>query len=208
MSLWVAVIPITGVLVAFILLLLVSLGVPIIKTIYLFQIANGPDGVITHFGLWGACVQFIAGGGAAATPNECATQFAYELDLSGDLNDPATVSKGLTGSFIIHPIAALMTVFTFGFILISVGTRSLPLTLISLFFGLLALAMAIGSFVVDIVAVNLVHGAVQFSEADTSTSGGGTWMTLVAAILLGLADLGIIAVAYTIRRRRGTVRYK
>ena len=49
------------VLAAFILLLLVSLSEPIIKTIYLFQLVNRPKGLVRHFGIWGECVEVITG---------------------------------------------------------------------------------------------------------------------------------------------------
>ncbi|THH22148.1 hypothetical protein EUX98_g8232 [Antrodiella citrinella] len=111
---------------AFLLLLLVSLSVPIIKTIYIFKLAadvsssllkSGASGS-AQFGVWGYCLSAIDvsvvginhdSHGQCSSPHlgySFDSTIANALHVNGIEND---ISRTLTAALVLHPIACGLT---------------------------------------------------------------------------------------------------
>jgi len=116
---------------ATLLLLLVSLSVPIIKSIGLFGLAISYESgslidtsvdAVLQFGVWGYChstIQFSLLGTGQPTETSCSTpEIGYQLDPAtayalqlDDLTD--IVSNGLTAALVLHPVACVVTFGSF-----------------------------------------------------------------------------------------------
>ncbi|KAE9399300.1 hypothetical protein BT96DRAFT_965690 [Gymnopus androsaceus JB14] len=116
--------------VAFLLLLLVTLSVPIIKTIYLFNLSANVSTVLesasgsVKFGVFGYCTSGIDVGGIisdSVTPAECSkAHLGYTFDstvasaLHLNSNELVNIiSKTTTAALVLHPIACALTFVTF-----------------------------------------------------------------------------------------------
>jgi len=204
------------VFIAFILLLLVSLSVPIIKSIYLFRlIANVEEGILrtgasgsVKFGVWGHCVSAIevsVVGINHSTKAECSKPHlgytfdktvAQALHVSGFDN---LISRTSTAALVLHPIVAGLTFLT---LLISLfilrrgsnGTSRLP-SLITLGVGILTAVLATIVFLIDVILVALVrHRVHNETNGDLVLNwGNAVWMTLGATIALWAATFGACA---------------
>jgi len=118
---------------AFILLLLVSLSIPIIKSIDLLELrAHITEGISiasvtatgdVKFGVWGYCISAITAsalGHSISQPAECSkARLGYTFDstvqealqVSGISND---LSKDLSTALVIHPIGAAINAYCIG----------------------------------------------------------------------------------------------
>ncbi|KAJ7273613.1 actin cortical patch SUR7/pH-response regulator pali [Mycena haematopus] len=211
--------------VAFLLLLLVTLSVPIIKTIFLFRLTasasssllDSSAGASVVFGVWGYCtsgVDVSIIGINHDTAAQCSKRHlgytfdstvAEVLHVSGLEND---VSKALTGVLVLHPIVAAMT---FATLLLSLfmlrrgpnGTSRLP-SLLALIMGVFTAFLTTVVFLVDCIVVAVVRKKVHKASdgALNLTWGNAVWMTLVAAILLWIANVGSCAGVCGGNRRR------
>jgi hypothetical protein len=112
--------------IAALLFLLVSLSVPIIKTISLFDLSisynsgslvNSSVNAVVNFGLWGYCRSAIRvsvfGTGTETKPTCSTPKLGYQFDSAtaralqlDDLTD--IVSKALTAALVLHPIACVL----------------------------------------------------------------------------------------------------
>ncbi|KAJ6455677.1 pali-domain-containing protein [Mycena sanguinolenta] len=213
--------------IAFLLLLLVTLSVPIIKTIFLFRLTAAASSSLFDssasasvvFGVWGYCtsgadVSII--GLNHDTAGECSKRHlgytfdstvAQVLHVSGLEND---ISKASTGVLVLHPIAAALAFVTF---LISLymlrrgpnapGTSRLP-PLLFMFMGVFTAFLTTVVFLIDCIVVAVVRKSVHKASDGTLTLawGNAVWMTLVAAILLWVANVGSCAGVCGGNRRR------
>ncbi|TDL27367.1 pali-domain-containing protein [Rickenella mellea] len=203
---------------AFLLLLLISLSLPIIKSIYVFQLAaNIKEGVgivsasgseTVRFGVWGYCTSAgklsAFGQGINATPAECTkAHLGYRLDntVANALHVSSLVnilSKGVTAALVLHPIACGLTFLALVFSLMllrrpSAGTRiSSALTL-----GMSLLAAFITTivFLIDVIFVAVVRKDVRKATDGIVTGSYGpvVWMALGATILLWISCVGACA---------------
>ncbi|ESK82727.1 hypothetical protein Moror_5678 [Moniliophthora roreri MCA 2997] len=153
----------TTLLPAFVLLLLGTLCVPVIRSIFIF---STPDSGI-RFGIFGYCF----------SNGTCVSRFNYTLDdnLQFQLSDIPT------SAFILHPITCIICFVTFLLSLL----RSLALNHISnIKLTLLGLAvlltacLATATFILDLVVISRLHDVAR---------GNVPFLTLGAAILLWLA---------------------
>ncbi|KAI5829202.1 hypothetical protein K523DRAFT_242716 [Schizophyllum commune Tattone D] len=171
---------------AFILLLLVSLSTPIIKSIHLFSVTSelstnvfGADVGVSgyaNFGVWGYCTSNI------------------EISGVSDLQD--TISKVTTAALVLHPIACGLTFLAF---LVSVlmvcrgrdGPARLP-SICSLLWGIFAAVLTTAVFLIDIIFVAIVRNKVRDKSDDQVDLhfDAAIWMVLAAAVALWISLIG------------------
>ncbi|KAJ7905392.1 pali-domain-containing protein [Mycena olivaceomarginata] len=211
--------------VAFLLLLLATLSVPIIKSIFLFRLTASASSGLLHssastsvvFGVWGYCtsgVDVSIIGVDHDTAGECSKRhLGYTFDntvsevlhVSGLEND---ISKSLTGVLALHPVVVALTFVTFLISLFMLrrganGTSRLP-SLLALGMGILTAVLTTIVFLIDCIVVAVVrHKVHQASDgALTLNWGSAVWLTLTAAILLWIANVGSCAGVWGGNRRR------
>ncbi|KAJ7740708.1 pali-domain-containing protein [Mycena maculata] len=215
-------------LVSFILLLLVTLSVPIDKSIYLFRLTaaaslkliDSSASASATFGVFGYCTSGVDVSIAIIhddTSAECSkahlgytfpSAFASALKISGFEN---LISRTLTGVLALHPLVVALTFVT---LLISLfmlrrgsnGTSRLP-SLVALIIGLITAVLTTAVFLIDVILVAVVRKHVHNDTegALTLSWGNAVWMTLVAAILLWIANVGACAGVCGGNRRRTAV---
>ncbi|KAJ7470666.1 pali-domain-containing protein [Mycena latifolia] len=214
--------------IAFLLLLLVTLSVPIAKTIFLFRLSakasssllDSSASASISYGVFGWCVSEIDVAFVGVhdnTPAECSkAHLGYTFDgtvakalhVSGFEN---LISKTLTGALALHPVVAALTFVT---LLISLfmlrrgsnGTSRLP-SLLALIIGLLTAVLTTIVFLIDCILVAVVRKHVH-NDTDgvlTLTWGNAVWLTLTATILLWVANVGSCAGVCGGNRRRTAV---
>ncbi|KAK7014948.1 actin cortical patch SUR7/pH-response regulator pali [Favolaschia claudopus] len=203
--------------VAFLLLLLVTLSVPIIKDIFLFRLsAAASSGLLNSsasssvvFGVFGYCTSGVdvrVAGVNHDTAAECSRRhLGYTFDdnvqtalrVSG-LEDK-NISKALTGVLALHPIVVALTFVTFLISLFMLrrganGTSRLP-SFIALGVGIFTAVLTTIVFLVDCILVAVVrHKVHQISDGILTLNwGNAVWMSLTAAILLWIANVGALA---------------
>ncbi|KAL1745639.1 hypothetical protein HDZ31DRAFT_81817 [Schizophyllum fasciatum] len=171
---------------AFVLLLLVSLSTPIIKSIHLFSVTselttnvfNTDVGVsgYAHFGVWGYCTSDIAISGVS------------------DLED--TISKVTTAALVLHPIACGLTFLAFLVSALMVcrgrdGPARLP-SICSLLWGIFAAVVTTAVFLIDIIFVAIVRNKVRDKSNDQVDMhfDNAIWMALAAAAALWVSLIG------------------
>jgi len=215
---------------AFLLLLLVSLSVPIIKSIYLFRLSanvssslfrSGVSGSV-KFGVWGYCVSAInvAVVGIDRTTNgQCSkTHLGYTFDstvadaLHADELENL-ISRTTTAALVLHPIAAGLAFLT---LLISLfilrrgsnGTSRIP-SLITLGVGSLATFLTTVVFLIDVIVVAVVRKRVHnATDGDLNLVwGNAVWMTLGATVALWLAMIGACCGVFACGQRRKRTTY-
>ncbi|PPQ70752.1 hypothetical protein CVT25_000073 [Psilocybe cyanescens] len=203
------------VFIAFLILLLVSLSAPIIKSIILFRLsANinvGPSifsasaSGSVGFGVWGYCISAInvaVVGVDRSRDAQCSkTHLGYTLDSTvaralnaDDLQN--VLSRTTTAVFVLHPIAAALAFLT---LLISLfilrrgsnGTSRLP-SFLTMGIGSLAAFFTTVVFLIDVILVAVVRKRVHnATDGDLNLVwGNAVWMTLGAAIALWLSLVG------------------
>jgi len=194
---------------AFILLLLISLSVPIIKTIYLFQLsAHVSAGIVdsavsgfVKFGVWGYCispVQVTVLGIHRNTAAECTKpSLGYTFDkavgnalhVSGFEN---LISRTTTAALVLHPVACSLTFLA---LLVSLfmlrrssGTSRVFSALTTIFGGLAALVTTV-VFLIDVSLVAIVKNRIDSSDL-TLNWGNAVWMALGATIAIWVSIAG------------------
>ncbi|EIW60019.1 pali-domain-containing protein [Trametes versicolor FP-101664 SS1] len=182
--------------VAFLLLLLVSLSLPIIKSIFLFRLTANDTASFLHasasasgevrFGVWGYCTSAIT-----VHPHlgyQFDSNVANALHVSG-FSD--TISRTLSAVLVLHPIAcalAFVALVTSLFITTrrSPGTVSRPAALATLVIALLAAVITTVIFLLDVIFVAVVRNKIN-DESDGVLQlnwGNAVWMALGATIAL------------------------
>ncbi|KAJ7710011.1 actin cortical patch SUR7/pH-response regulator pali [Mycena rosella] len=212
--------------IAFLLLLLVTLSVPIIKTIYLFSLSAQASSSLLHSsasvsfrgGVFGWCT---SGADVSLvsiinenTPAECSKPhlgYSFDSTVATALHVDKfenLISKSLTAALALHPLVVALTFVT---LLISLfmlrrgsnGTSRLP-SLLALIMGVLTASLTTIVFIIDVALVALVRKHVH-NDTDgvlTLNWGNAVWLTLTAAILLWIANVGSIAGCLGGNRRR------
>uniref|UniRef100_A0A0W0FUD6 Pali-domain-containing protein n=1 Tax=Moniliophthora roreri TaxID=221103 RepID=A0A0W0FUD6_MONRR len=170
--------------IAFLLLLLVSLSVPIIKSIYLFSLTTNVSSSLFNsaaygavkFGVWGYCISSVD---------------ISRVDQFTDL-----ITKTTTAALVLHPIACGFTFLTLviSFFMLrrgSNGTARLP-SIITLGIGILATLLTTIVFLIDVILVAVIRNRVN-DRTDgriVLNWGNAVWMALGATIALWLAMVG------------------
>ncbi|KAH9857021.1 pali-domain-containing protein [Lenzites betulinus] len=216
--------------VAFLLLLLVSLSLPIIKSIFLFQLtANSSASLLdssasgqVRFGVWGYCTSAITVevvGINHETAGQCSsTRLGYQFDsnvanalhVSG-FSD--TISRTLSAVLVLHPIACALAFLALVASLFitrrrSPHTVSRPAALTTLLVGLLAAVIATVIFLLDVIFVAVVRHKINDESHGVLGLGWGNavWMTLGATIALWGSVVGSSMGLCGVGRRYGSKR--
>ncbi|KDQ60710.1 hypothetical protein JAAARDRAFT_31686 [Jaapia argillacea MUCL 33604] len=212
--------------IAFLLLLLVSLSVPITKTIYLFRlvarVVEGAFGVnatatgSARFGVWGYCVSPVdvsALGHSESTVAECSKAhlgLTFDSTLASALhvsNYQNLISRATTAVFVLHPIACGLAFLALLASLLMVLPRREPsrgASILTLLLGILAAFVTTVIFLVDVIGIAIVRSKVHSATSGelTLSWGNAVWMVLGATIALWLSLLGACAGICGHRRRR------
>jgi len=208
---------------AFIPLLIVSLSVPILKTIFLFQLTalvtadfDSSAAGSVNFGVWGYCTSAINISVADVRDDRPATcshphlgytfdsTVANALGVSGIEN---LVSNATTGALVLHPVACGLT---FVALLISLLTlrranasnRRLDLSVIGV--GLLAAVVTTLVLLIDVIVIAVIRSKVH-SHTDGAVSlnwGDAVWLVTAAVLVLWLAMTRAFATTFGCGRRR------
>ncbi|KAJ8078663.1 hypothetical protein PM082_012946 [Marasmius tenuissimus] len=207
--------------IAFLLLLLVSLSLPIIKTIYLFSLSTSATSSVfrsgasaaVRFGVWGYCTSSVSVSVLGFDHNTAAKCSDRQLGYAFD-STVADVLQTTTAALVLHPIACGLTFLS---LLVSLfmlrrgsnGTSRLP-SLLTLGIGILTALLTTVVFLIDVIFVAVVRGRIN-DRTDGAISldyGNAVWMVLGAAIALWIAMFGACGgVCGCGRRSRKSERY-
>jgi len=183
--------------IAFILILLVGISLPVVKTVYLLSVKSTTDNqpatsVATElrFGVWGVCATSILN---PSDQNHCfGPKLGYTVpsDLFHLVGFDPTLGtillKGLLVILILHPIAAGLS-FLAQFFAAFLGSHSLAI--ISLIFAITGAILGAVVFAADLavvlVAKNKVASLGQFHLA--VQWGNGVWMVFVGVLFMWIA---------------------
>jgi len=212
---------------AFLLLLLVSLSVPIIKTIWVLNIVaslqtglanTGISGGV-KFGLWGYCVSDISAsvfGFDQTRAGYCSRKkLGYDLDEQlldtlglDDLND--ILSRGLTFVLVLHPIACGLAFLALIFAIMLAFRPARLASAMALIFSVLAAIVATVAFAIDVALTTIAKNKIRDATDGNLkvTYGAVPWMTLGAMVALWAATVGACCGIFVGgRRRREAERY-
>jgi len=187
-------------LISFILLLLVALSIPIIKTVWLLKLTatQNPNEPVTEiasvlkFGVWGVCASNSLDGF-----QECiGPQLGYTIpqDLVNYLKLPSAVVQVLVQAvivvLIVHPIAAGLSFIAF---INSLFLGSHAVSISALAVSLVTAMLSTVVFAVDLVIVLVAKSKVKdiggVGHNLSITWGNAVWMMLVAVIFTWTAVL-------------------
>ncbi|KAJ1309837.1 hypothetical protein OPQ81_006602 [Rhizoctonia solani] len=205
----------------FLLLLLVSLSIPIIKTISVLKLAANLQAGFTNtgisggvkFGLWGYCVSEITAsviGINRSRPAYCSrTRLGYDVDsqllqLLGLDNLGDIFSRGLTFILVLHPIACGLAFLALVFALMLLFRPARLASAMALIFSVLAAIVATVAFAIDIAVISIAKNKVSNATDGNLkvTYGAVPWMTLGAMIALWAATVGACCGIFVGGRRR------
>lgn len=209
---------------AWVLLLLVSISLPIIKPIYILEV----DAVTTpsvqtsiatsiRFGVWGMCLGFYRFGpdgaswddaGACTPPRLGYTPDDAVLQLTGQKDLAKIALKALMGILILHPIACGLVFLSLIASLVTTWHPVRALNVTSLIAVILSAVAATIVFVIDIVLIPIARQKVEEATkgALTVALGNAAWMTLGAVVALWLGVIGASIIAcgcFGCGKRRG-----
>jgi len=195
---------------AFILLLLVSVSLPIAKSLKWFTLtANLTTGGITStgvaggvsFGNWGWCTTPLVVevlGFSHSTPGECSNvKLGWTIDQRLvnllDLQDlENAVHEGLTAALVLNPLACGFVFVTFLIALWFAFRQTRLSAFIGVGFAMLASLFATIAFIIDIVAMKIIKHNVEKASSDFHvTYGSTTWLALVAMILTWIGTFSL-----------------
>ncbi|OBZ75342.1 pH-response regulator protein palI/prr-5 [Grifola frondosa] len=202
---------------AFLLLLLVSFSVPVLKTIYLFRLVAEVSASLFHtsatgavrFGVWGYCtsgVDISIVGINHDTSAQCSqaklgynfdSNVASALHVSGLDN---AISRTLTAVLVLHPIACVLTFIALIASLFTIWWR---------YTGLLAALVTTVVFLVDVIFVAVVRHRIN-SDSDGVIQlswGNAVWLTLVATVAIWGSLVGACASLYACGRWNKSVAF-
>jgi len=185
-------------LVSFILLLLVAISLPIVKSVFLLSVSAKsvshliPTNIATQlrFGVWGYCATGVLDvPSILSNHGECSKPmlgYNVDNDVLSLIGDPSIIKialKGLLVILVLHPICAVFNFITLVFAVFSRQHCMAIFTLVlAIFTAILSTLAAIIDIALVAVAKNKVGSISEFSF--TVGWGNAPWMTLVSAIFL------------------------
>ncbi|KAJ3575273.1 hypothetical protein NP233_g1198 [Leucocoprinus birnbaumii] len=190
----------TFLLTSCILLLLVGLSLPIIKSIYIIKVQStaniGPPTTVAtqlRFGVWGVCAYSdleqptpLGENGLCFGPMlgyVVPPEITSLIGLSPDIINAVEVS--LRVILVLHPVAAGLALITF---FTSLFLASHAVSIFTLFLAVVAALLATVVFGIDLALVLIVKNALKnllnLNLKFDVAFGGGVWMVLVGVILL------------------------
>jgi len=198
--------------VSWLLSLLVSLSVPIIHTIYLWDIKlHASDSVLgitsadvtgdIRFGLWGYCISSFKGSvlGFSDSTNAQCTRASVGLHIDDKLaellnikNFENTINTTLTSVLVLHPVTCALTFLALLAALHAAWRPSRRGSFLTLFIAGLATLTGTIVFIIDIAVVAVSQKDLKKATDDILdiTWGNAVWMSLGALIGLWVACLG------------------
>ncbi|KAF8610207.1 hypothetical protein BDV93DRAFT_540074 [Ceratobasidium sp. AG-I] len=214
-------------LAGFILLLLVSLSIPIIKTISILNIAANIRAGVTNtgisgglkFGLWGYCVSDIKAsivGISQTQAGHCSrSKLGYSVDNQllntlGLDNLDDIMARGLTFVLVLHPIACGLAFLALVFALMLLFRPARLASAMALVFSVLAAIVATVAFAIDIALTTVAKNKVSNATDGNLkvTYGAVPWMTLGAMVALwGAAVAACCGIFVGGRRRRNAEKF-
>ncbi|KAI0082731.1 pali-domain-containing protein [Panus rudis PR-1116 ss-1] len=219
--------------VAFLLLLLVSLSAPIIRSIYLFSLAanfssslfNTSATGLARFGVWGYClynvdVSVLGIDYRPQIDGQCSkAHLGYTIDstVANALhaqNIENTISRATTAALVLHPIACALTfvalLTALGMVRRRTGNVSSLASILTFLVGFVAALLTTIVFLIDVIAVAVVRHRIR-DDTDGSLNlnwGNAVWMTLGATVALWGALVGACAgVFHRSRAQKSADRY-
>jgi len=198
---------------AWLLLLLVSLSLPIIKTIYILEVKAKTSSPIQtsvatsiRFGVWGMCLgayKFGASGATWDNTGMCtAPKLGYTVDdavlqLTGQAGLAKIALKALMGILVIHPVACGLAFISLIASLVTTWNPVRSLNVISLVAVILAAVSTTIVFVIDVILIPIARAKVEDATKGSLTVsfGNAAWMTLAAAVVLWFGVIGASAIA-------------
>jgi len=202
--------------IAFLFLLLVSVSVPAIKTIYLFYLTTPSSRIPVriNFGVWGYCIpaiRYFAGVTSAyCSPAHLGWTFDGRVAsyLSVAKTVESTITAATTAALVLHPIATALTFVTWIVSLVLLCAKGDKLqriaSIITLIFCLLSVALTTIVFLVDIIVTSILRDKLRDATDGlvSVTYGNAIWLTLVAAIALWFAIIGACCGIFQRRKQR------
>jgi len=211
------------VLAGFILLLLVSLSIPIIKTISVLNIAANVRAGVTNtgisgglkFGLWGYCMSDIKASVVGISQTQAGycsrSKLGYSVDNQvlntlGLNNLDDIISHGLTFVLVLHPIACGLAFLALIFALMLLCRPARLASAMALIFSVLAAIVATVAFAIDIAFTTIAKNKVKdVTNGNLKvTYGSVPWMTLGAMVALWAAAVAACCGIFVGGRRRRT----
>ncbi|KAK2463094.1 hypothetical protein APHAL10511_004749 [Amanita phalloides] len=191
-------------LAAFVLLLLVGISLPIVKSIYILalqttvQVQAATVKTELRFGVWGICAANIVGNQPVTLTNCVGPRLAYQIPpslsnligLSTQVTD--ILSKALLVLLILHPVAAgLALIALFFSLFLSSTCASVMALLIAILSGLAGAIV----FAADIALILVSRQKLQTATNSQFTVlfGNGVWMVLAAVCLTWIASFVLLA---------------
>lgn len=194
---------------AFILLLLVSVSMPVTKSLKWFTLTadfttgsgfttTGVTGGVS-FGNWGWCTAPLVVEVLSIShtdPGECSNvklgwtidQRLVDLLHLQDLED--AVHKGLTAALVLNPVACGVTFIAFLIALWFAFRQTRLSAFIGVGWAVLASLLTTIAFIIDLAAMKIIkHNIEKVSSGFHVTYGSTTWLTMVAMILDWVATI-------------------
>jgi hypothetical protein len=207
---------------AFVLFLLPAISLPLIKPIYLLDIASAspPSGqpetsIATdlRFGVWGFCAStefnpptLLGNTGDCTKP---ALGYTIPADVASVLELPTAVTNAieetLTIILVLHPVVAGLALAA---LLLALGVRSKAATILALILSVFTAIVGSAVLAIDIALVLVARDEVHKELGDilTVSFGNAVWMIVVAVALEWLGVILLSAIACRccgIRRKHG-----
>jgi hypothetical protein len=182
---------------SFVLLLMITISTPMWNSVFFLKLVSGPNeprplpsNTTVTWGVFGSSIN----GSINSTP-----QLGYSpADWSGTGVEDPTVNEaslhGITGALILHPIASLLGIVTFGFSLIGLCSR-VGATFGTFTSGLMTLTVLV-AFIVDMVLFSILKNQLvdpPYNDRQTFY-GPAIWMTLAALVA---SIITLISTSYT-----------
>ncbi|KAB5593270.1 Dynactin subunit 5 [Ceratobasidium theobromae] len=209
---------------AWVLLLLVSLSLPIIKPLYILEVESKVTPSIQtsiatsiRFGVWGMCLGAYEFGPSGATWNDAGVcskpRLGYSVDdavlqLTGQKDLAKIALQALMGILILHPIACGLVLLSLIASLVTTWHPVRALNVTSLIAVILSAVSATVVFVIDIILIPIARNKIEEATNNklTVVFGNAAWMTMGAVIALWLGVIGASIIAcgcFGCGKRRG-----
>ena len=186
---------------AFLLFLLVGLSLPIIRTVYLFDVrfATAPGAPATsvatdlRFGVWGVCARSAVGTSECFGPALGYAVPASLLDLTGYPGLAQGVLDGVLAVLVLHLVAAALSALgMLAALFLESHAACIASLVVSVFTVLVGAAVFAVDLVVVIVGKQRIPGLTDFNY--TVNWGPAIWMVLAAVVLafLGMVLMSVV----------------
>jgi len=187
---------------AFLIMFLVSLSLPIIEDIYILSLQTTPapsvptsgsnTATLLRFGVWGFCAYgsfneptIMNNNGTCYGPMLGYTIPENVLQLTGYPSIVQGIDTGVTVLLILHPISATLSLLTATFALLSIRRRTHNFAIACLVLSIITTLVTIIVFAIDLVIIGIAQAEVPGLTNGDFNPGFGpvVWMVLIATLL-------------------------